>query len=422
MASTLTAKQQKGLSALLSAKQAQPPRRTRNGRSRRQAKRENKAMSLAIPGSIGLRPMAPTAAPPAGYNLRIPYRWECLGAVTSPGSTFTVNSFLVNPGNTVTFPWLSVIAQQFEMYRFRSLRFCFVSTSADAVGSTNTALGSVITNTNYDVNDPVFSTQLAMEDYGGAAEGKPSEDTCHIVDCSGRRGSMGGLRYVLPGSGTTAGSAGYPTATSAHDYDLGLFQIATVGQQASSTLGRLYVHYEVDLIRAKTNTSITSSIVSGKIVGAGGGVSRTAPFGAVPTVSGNFPATAVSATLTFTQAVQALLIYEITGTTTTATMPTVTGTATAVVLNTAGQTVSSPGTTAAIGYYAVTASAGQTLIFDFTASATTVTGSTWRLAQYTASLGKSPLRSVEERLKAMELLLSGRARSLIADWEEDDSC
>lgn len=206
-------------------------------------------------GALARRPIGPSAMPPSTYNLVVPPRWECIGTVASPGATFTNTTYLVNPGNSVTFPWLSGIATKFEKYRFISLRFCFVSTSADAVGSTNTALGSVLVNTNYDVLDAAFASQTQFEDYGGAAEGKPSEDLNHVLNVRGRRGGEDGARFVLPSSGTSSASAGYPTNSSAHDYDLGLLQVATVGQQASSTVGRLYVEYSVELIRAKTDVA-----------------------------------------------------------------------------------------------------------------------------------------------------------------------
>jgi hypothetical protein len=66
------------------------------------------------------------------------------------GSTaFTNTSFNINPSNALLFPWLSNIAANFSEYRFKNLRFCFNSTSANALNSTNTALGQVIMTTNY---------------------------------------------------------------------------------------------------------------------------------------------------------------------------------------------------------------------------------------------------------------------------------
>lgn len=271
---------------------------TQKVKPKKSTKRKNPMMSKLAQGSLGLRPVGPTAGPPATYNIVVPPRWECIGAVASTGSALDVSTYLVNPGNSTTFPWLSAIAVNFEKYRFRMLRFVFVSSSADAVGSTNTALGTVLLNTNYDVLDAEFGSQTAFEDYGGAAEGKPSEDLTHVVNVRGRRGGEEGARFVLPGSGNTSSSAGYPSSSSAHDYDLGLFQVGTVGQQASSTVGRLYVYYSVELIRAKTSTVTASALVANHSYTATANASSSAPLGTSWTSGGGntLPATRLSGT------------------------------------------------------------------------------------------------------------------------------
>lgn len=240
------------------------PRRRRAVVKRPRKNAQNAASYRGVGATIGLR--RSQLSPPLTYNMRVPYTEECIGAVTSPGATFTNSTFVVNPANTTTFPWLASIAAKFEKYKFNKLMFKLVSSSADAVGSTNTALGTVILNTNYDVLDSAFATQTQMEDYGGASEDKPAEHQTHSVDCKGRRGGFDGYRFNLPSSGTSAASVAYPSNSSAHDYDLGLFQIATVGQQAASTVGRLYVCYQVDLMRRKVDTPLGQSLLSAHIV------------------------------------------------------------------------------------------------------------------------------------------------------------
>lgn len=240
------------------------PRRPRARAKRPRKNAQNAASYRGVGSTIGLK--RSQLSPPLTYNMRVPYTEECIGAVSSPGAAFTNSSFVINPANATTFPWLSTIAAKFEKYKFNKLMFKLVSSSADAVGSTNTALGTVILNTNYDVLDSAFATQTQMEDYGGAAEDKPAEHQTHSVDCKGRRGGFDGYRFNLPSAGTSSGSVSYPTNSSAHDYDLGLFQIATVGQQAASTIGRLYVCYQVDLMRRKVDTPLGQSLLSAHIV------------------------------------------------------------------------------------------------------------------------------------------------------------
>lgn len=240
------------------------PRRMRAHVAKPSKNAQNAASYRGVGSTIGLK--RSQLSPPLSYNMRVPYTEECIGAITTPGATFTNSTFVINPANVTTFPWLSTIAAKFEKYKFNKLMFKLVSSSADAVGSTNTALGTVILNTNYDVLDTAFATQTQMEDYGGAAEDKPAEHQTHSVDCKGRRGGTDGYRFNLPSSGTTASAVAYPSNSSAHDYDLGLFQIATVGQQAASTIGRLYVCYQVDLMRRKVDTPLGQSLFSAHIV------------------------------------------------------------------------------------------------------------------------------------------------------------
>jgi len=127
----------------------------------------------------------------------------------------------------------------------------FVSSSADAVGSTNTALGTVLINTNYDILAPAFASQLEMEGYGGGKlvdEACPDKNQIHWCEPNGVKGGVsGGWRYNLSSSATSSATVPYPASSSAHDYDIGFLQVASAGAQAASVAGRLYMCYEVDL-------------------------------------------------------------------------------------------------------------------------------------------------------------------------------
>jgi hypothetical protein len=199
------------------------------------------------------------------YSLHVPLASECLGEVsTSIG--FTNTDYIINPSNIRTFPRLSRIANNFEMYDFVKLAFRFVSSSGTAVGSTNTALGTVLANTNYDVLDSKFSSQIQMEDYGGISETMPSRNFTHVVNVRGIKGGIKAvndssrlLRYNLHG---TSNVGAYPASSSAHDYDLGRFQFASVGAQAPSVAGRLYVDYSLNLHRWKTESATGSTAVA----------------------------------------------------------------------------------------------------------------------------------------------------------------
>lgn len=83
-------------------------------------------------------------------------------ADVSSSTTFTTTSYSVNPGLSATFPYLCNIAQNFQEYQFNGLVFEFKSTSADALNSTNTALGSVILAAQYRADAPLFVDKQQM--------------------------------------------------------------------------------------------------------------------------------------------------------------------------------------------------------------------------------------------------------------------
>lgn len=61
--------------------------------------------------------------------------------VTGAAGTFNYSTWQLNPGQKSLFPWLAGIASNFESYKFHGLVFEYKSMSADALNSTNTALG-----------------------------------------------------------------------------------------------------------------------------------------------------------------------------------------------------------------------------------------------------------------------------------------
>ena len=165
---------------------------------------------------------------------------EYLGDLISsatPGA-FSLTSYNINPGLPEAFPWLSQISTCFEQWKPRGIIFEFKSTSADALNSTNTALGSVIMATNYDATRPNFTSKQQMENHQYASSTKPSHSMLHPVECAKNRNVLGEL-YVRAG-------------TNPQDLrftDLGVFQIATVGMQASVVnLGEIYITYELEFL------------------------------------------------------------------------------------------------------------------------------------------------------------------------------
>jgi len=102
-------------------------------------------------------------------------------ADVSSTAAFTSTVYAINPGLNGSFPYLSTIAQAFQEYEFKGLAYEFKSTSADALNSTNTALGSVSMAIQYrtDANAFVDKQQLLNEMW--AVDGKPSDNNLIFV-------------------------------------------------------------------------------------------------------------------------------------------------------------------------------------------------------------------------------------------------
>jgi len=158
---------------------------------------------------------------------------------------FALNMFPINVGIATTFPWLSSMAQSFEQYRVRGMVFEFKSLASDAVLSTATssALGSVIMATQYNVLDAPFNNKFEMENYVFANSSKPSMNFYHPIECAKVQTTVTEL-YVR--------NETIPVGADPRLYDMGRFNIGTVGMQAASgVVGELWVTYEVELFKPK---------------------------------------------------------------------------------------------------------------------------------------------------------------------------
>lgn len=152
----------------------------------------------------------------------------------------TTPGFILNPGNQLTFPWLAQIAENFEEWKPRGILFEFKTTSSDAVVSTNAnaALGTVIMATEYNAYNGTFANKQQMENYEFAVACKPSCSFTHQVECSTAENPEH-IFYVRTGA--------VPTGADQRLYDLGTFQIATVGMQSNgNSIGELWVTYEIE--------------------------------------------------------------------------------------------------------------------------------------------------------------------------------
>lgn len=174
------------------------------------------------------------------------------GSLTNGASVFQRSDFPINPGMLQTFPWLSnVCGPNWQQHRINGMVFEYRSGSADALNSTNTALGYVVMATDYDSADAVFVDKQSMENTEFAVSCKPACSMIHAIECAKRQTPINEqyVRYAAP-----------PANADIRLYDLGRFSIATVGMQAANVnLGELWVSYDIELLKPIQNPPLIDS-------------------------------------------------------------------------------------------------------------------------------------------------------------------
>lgn len=175
---------------------------------------------------------------------------EYIQDVTTSGTTgaFNIESFNINPGNAACFPWLAEIAENYEQYRVHGMVFQFKSQSADALNSVNTALGTVVMATQYNMLNPVFTNKQEMENYEFGCSSRPSCDLLHPIECDPKQTAVDGLFSVRLGGDASNGDPRL--------YDIGRFSIATVGMQGSNVnIGELWCTYVIELLKPRLGSA-----------------------------------------------------------------------------------------------------------------------------------------------------------------------
>lgn len=197
------------------------------------------------------------------HTTTIPERMERISTIYSQVDFLNVQKCYINPGISSCFPWLSQIANAYELYSFKKLWFEYRTTSGEVSG-TSPALGKVVMTTNYDPDASPFVNIQEMENYEGNCNFPPFQGVArHYVNVSGS--NMGSVlpykrRYVRAGPvPVNSPQGGSPDP---HAYDVGLFQVGVQGcpPGGSVPIGELWVGYSIDLIKPRVvQQSLTSA-------------------------------------------------------------------------------------------------------------------------------------------------------------------
>jgi len=187
-------------------------------------------------------------------------------------TTFGVTSFTVQPGLAASFPWLSGIANNFEKYRVKSMSLQYINVAAtDERGRITLAFD----------RDPLDSdpeTKADLFSYKGASEGSVWTGTTLSVPAG---------PDLFTRNGTVIGS-------DLKTYDYGKFLVGVSNTSDTAVVGELFINYEIELTIPQPTCCPALYIV-----GDTSDLSKTAPFGTSPTITGSCPVTATGAVLTF---------------------------------------------------------------------------------------------------------------------------
>lgn len=182
---------------------------------------------------------SPAVIETKGRSVRVMNK-EYLGEVyIGTGNDFYPTTYQINPGNVHTFPWLSVIANQFEQWQPNGIIFEFKSTATDT--TTTASLGSCMMATDYDVKDPVFPSKSAMMNSAYSSESKMSNSMLHGLECDPGE-LQRNVFYVRP-TGAVVDDI--------RDYDMAFTTIATQGGGLpdGQSVGSLYIHYDITFFK-----------------------------------------------------------------------------------------------------------------------------------------------------------------------------
>jgi hypothetical protein len=151
---------------------------------------------------------------------------------------YTVTQYPVNPGQAITFPWLSIEALQWEKYEFLQLEFYLkpevtqYTTSADS--------GKVILSFDSDASDAAPATKQQAEDTFPMCDGMPYQTQALVIPKSILKSKTSAF-YVRTGN--------LPGGADIKTYDLGNLFISSIGQgDAVPSMMELRVRYTCKLM------------------------------------------------------------------------------------------------------------------------------------------------------------------------------
>lgn len=274
---------------------------------------------------------------------------------------FVSTLYQINPGLPTMFPWLSVVAAQYESYLFRSLKFCYETQKSASTS------GSVMLAVDFDAADDAPTNKQVMMSYHNAVRASVWNECIFRGDARDLK-KFGVQRYIR--SGNIAANLDIKT------YDVGNLIVATQGEENTSAIGELYVEYEIELITPQTQVNAALALSYG---GNFSPASLTNCFTNLTSSSGGLAITPSNDELKFGRVGSYLVELVCNGSNFTNTPPTVTGTA---LYSDALSWTGANAFSASASYKVQVTDYGQTFKLNFTGSATSLSTITARVSSY----------------------------------------
>lgn len=210
------------------------PKRQRRRRQRnRQNKRKRGGVMMSTRGQRSRSNFFPSGNNARGRRTCRVSEDEYIAEING-SVAFATTSYAVNPGQALTFPWLSKQAAQWEKYRFESLEFYYKpEVSAYAA---NGQTGKIILSLDYDAADPPPANKTQCEDTDPHVDAMPYERI--LLRASPREMFQNSdAKYVRPGN--------LPGGADIKTYDVGNLAVSTIGNASTASVGELHVRYTV---------------------------------------------------------------------------------------------------------------------------------------------------------------------------------
>jgi hypothetical protein len=229
------------------------PERVNNFLSKRLKGKKNKTKRRQLTDAI----ISGSSAAPVAYNVRTrkpaPRFRSTKGSYTicnreyvttvTGNTNFSLKSFIIQPGLSSTFPWLSAIANTHQRYKFKSLKFVYVP-----VASTSER-GRVTLAYTIDVKDEDPFDAVTLFQYPSSNEGSVWSSNEVVINLATRPDTL----YTRLGN---------VAESDIKTYDFGKFYLATsLTADDTTAVGQLFVDYEIELYTPKPASCAASSDV-----------------------------------------------------------------------------------------------------------------------------------------------------------------